>query len=69
MRRGLWAAWAAVLVAWTVAPTTTFPVHIHQALLPTDPFGIPVAKVLHVGAYAFLAGLAVPDGAPGAGAG
>jgi VanZ family protein len=58
MKRWLWAAWGACLAVWTVALTTTFPVHIHQAILPTDPMGIPVAKVLHVSAYAFLAGFA-----------
>ena len=43
---------------WTVALTTTFPVRVHQAVFPTDPLGIPVGKILHVAAYAFLAGFA-----------
>ena len=53
-----WAAWWLGLAAWTVALTTTFPVHIHQNYLP-DPPGIPLGKVLHVGAYAFLAALVI----------
>ena len=55
MKRWLWAVWCLGVVVWTVALTTTFPVHIKEALLPVDPAGIPVAKVLHVTAYAFLA--------------
>ena len=58
MKRWLWAAWGGCLAVWTVALTTTFPVYIHDAILPTDPAGIPVAKVLHFCAYAFLAGFA-----------
>ena len=58
MRRWLWAAWWLCLALWTVGLTTTFPVYVHRALLPVDPAGIPVSKVLHVTAYAFLAGLA-----------
>ena len=60
MKRWLWAAWWLGVAVWTVALTTTFPVHIHHAILPGgDPGGIPVAKVLHVTAYAFLAGFAL----------
>ncbi len=55
MKRWLWAAWWLILAAWTVALTTTFPVYVHQAILPRDPLGIPAAKVLHVTVYAFLA--------------
>jgi VanZ family protein len=49
-----WAAWWMFLAAWTVALTTTFPVEIHRRYLP-DPPGVPLAKVLHVTAYAALA--------------
>ena len=59
MKRWLWAVWWGILAVWTVGLTTAFPVRIHQAILPTDPFGVPVGKVLHVTAYAFLAGYAV----------
>src|SRR5438874_1333500 len=58
MKRWLWAVWWLGLAAWTIALTTTFPVHVKHALLPEDPGGLPVAKVLHVAAYAFLAGFA-----------
>ena len=58
MKRWLWAVWWGILALWTVGLTTTFPVHVHQAILPKDPFGVPVGKVLHVTAYAFLAGYA-----------
>ncbi len=59
MKRWLWAVWWGILAVWTVGLTTAFPVRIHQAILPTDPFGVPVGKVLHVTAYALLAGYAV----------
>ncbi len=58
MKHWLWAAWWGILAVWTVALTTTFPVRVHQAVFPTDPLGIPVGKILHVAAYAFLAGFA-----------
>ena len=58
MKRWLWAVWWLGLVAWSVALTTTFPVHIKETLIPVDPAGIHVAKVLHVCAYAFLAAFA-----------
>jgi VanZ family protein len=58
MKHWLWAVWWLGLAVWTVALTTTFPAHVHQAILPQDPPGVPVAKVLHVAAYAFFAGFA-----------
>lgn len=58
MKRWLWAAWWLAVIVWTAALTTTFPVHVKEAVLPHDPGGIPVSKVLHVAAYAFLAGFA-----------
>jgi hypothetical protein len=59
MRRWLWIAWWLCVALWTAALTTTAPVHIHQALLPEDPWGLPVSKILHVSAYAFLAAFAM----------
>ncbi|HVS39737.1 MAG TPA: VanZ family protein [Gemmataceae bacterium] len=59
MKRRWWVVWLLCLAVWTVALTTTFPVYIHRALLPQDFLGVPVAKILHVSAYAFLAGFAV----------
>ena len=56
MKRWLWVGWWVAVAVWTVALTTTFPVHVKEALLPHDPGGVPVSKVLHVVAYAFLAG-------------
>jgi VanZ family protein len=59
MKRWLWAVWGLLLAGWTVALTTTFLVHVKHDVLPVDPYGIPLAKVLHVCAYAFLAGFAL----------
>ena len=58
MKRWLWAVWWLCVTVWAAALTTTFPVHIKEAVFPHDPGGVPVAKVLHVAAYAFLAGYA-----------
>jgi VanZ family protein len=58
MKRWLWAVWWLGVLVWSVALTTTLPVHIKEAVLPVDPAGIHVAKVLHVTAYAFLAAFA-----------
>ncbi len=55
MKRALWTVWWLAVVVWTVALTTTFPVHIKETVMPVDPAGIHVAKVLHFCAYAFLA--------------
>jgi VanZ family protein len=59
MKHWLWVLWWLCLAVWTVALTTTFPVHVHLAILPADPLGVPVGKVLHVAAYACLAAFAV----------
>ena len=56
MKRWLWAGWWLAVAVWTVALTTTYPAHVKEAVIPHDPGGVPVAKVLHVAAYAFLAG-------------
>jgi hypothetical protein len=58
MKKWGWVVWWVGVAAWTAALTTTEPVHIHETFL-RDPPGIPLAKVLHVTAYAFLAALAV----------
>lgn len=57
MKQWLWVVWWLGVALWTVALTTTFPVHVHNAILPEDPWGLPVGKILHVSAYAFLAAL------------
>lgn len=56
MKRWLWVGWWVAVAVWTAALTTTLPVHVKEAVLPHDPYGVPVSKVLHVVAYAFLAG-------------
>lgn len=65
MKRWLWAGWWLAAAVWTAALTTTLPVHIKEAVLPRDPGGVPVSKVLHVAAYAFLAGSAACLRPPG----
>jgi VanZ family protein len=60
MTRWLWSAWVLCLALWTVALLTTFPVYVREQALPSDEaVGLPVAKVLHVSAYAFLAAFAL----------
>ena len=59
MKRWLWAVWWLGVVVWSVALTTTFPVHIKEALLPVEPgraFTSP--KCCTFRAYAFLAAFA-----------
>jgi VanZ family protein len=54
--RGLgwrWLAWWVCVAVWTAALLTTYPVKIKEAVLP-DVAAFPVAKTLHVCAYAFL---------------
>ncbi len=51
----LWAAWLILLVLWTLALVTPYPVQIRDQVLPHE-VGFPASKVLHVSAYAFLAG-------------
>jgi VanZ family protein len=58
MKRWLWVVWVLGLAVWTVALTTAFPAQIKEALIPVDPPFFPINKVLHVAAYAFLAGFA-----------
>jgi VanZ family protein len=57
MKYGIWVLWGLFLAAWTAALVTSEPVRIHDQYLH-DPWGIPLGKVLHVGAYAFLAATA-----------
>jgi VanZ family protein len=57
MKYTFWALWGLFLAAWTAALVTSEPVRIHDQYLH-DPWGIPLGKVLHVGAYAFLAATA-----------
>jgi VanZ family protein len=52
-----WGAWLAALAAWTVALLTPQPVEVGRRVLPEGTL-FPAAKVLHVGAYAFLAATA-----------
>jgi VanZ family protein len=48
--------WGLLLLGWTAALLTTYPVHVAHAALP-PPAQFPTAKVLHVSAYAVLAAL------------
>jgi VanZ family protein len=50
--------WGLLLVLWTIALLTPQPVQVAQAVLP-DTFEFPISKLLHVTAYAVLAGLGV----------
>ena len=59
MKRGLWVAWWFCLAVWTAALTTTAPVHVYQAILPEGLWSLPVSKILHVSAYAFLTAFAM----------
>ncbi|MGH7225402.1 MAG: hypothetical protein ACRELF_19455, partial [Gemmataceae bacterium] len=49
--RGL--GWLLCLGLWTAALLTTYPVAVNNAVTP-EPMRFPVAKLLHVSAYAFL---------------
>jgi VanZ family protein len=53
---GALVVWCALLVLWTVALLTPDPVQVARAVLP-DELEFPVAKLLHVCAYAALAAL------------
>jgi VanZ family protein len=54
---GRWSFWCVCVGVWTAALLTTYPVEVSRRVLPSD-FQFPTAKVLHVGAYAFLTVLA-----------
>ena len=41
MKRWLWVGWWVAVAVWTAALTTTFPVHVKEALLPTTPAASP----------------------------
>lgn len=53
----LWAIWLVLLSIWTLALVTTYPAQIKQQVLPREA-SFPASKMLHVSAYAFLAGFA-----------
>jgi VanZ family protein len=57
MTRWRWSIWLTFLTLWTLALLTPHPVYISKAVLPAHA-QFPVAKCLHVGAYAFLTVLA-----------
>ncbi len=53
----LWCIWILCVGLWTCALLTTFPVHVKDAVL-APATGYDASKLLHVSAYAFLAGFA-----------
>jgi len=53
----VWLVWLLCLCIWTLALLTSFPVQVKDAVLPPQA-GYHASKLLHVGAYAFLAGSA-----------
>jgi VanZ family protein len=56
-RQVVWFIWLLCLCLWTLALLTSLPVQVKDAVLPPQA-GYHASKLLHVGAYAFLAGLA-----------
>jgi VanZ family protein len=59
----VWFIWLLCLCLWTLALLTSFPVQVKDAVLPPQA-GYHASKLLHVCAYAFLAGFAawlLPD--------
>ena len=63
--RRRWLIWSLCVLVWTAALVTPYPVHAGRAVLPAGSH-FPIAKLLHIGAYAFLtvlsAWLGVRDG-------
>jgi VanZ family protein len=56
-RTVVWLIWLSFLCLWTLALLTSFPVQVKDAVLPPQA-GYHASKLLHVCAYAFLAGFA-----------
>ena len=49
----LWVIWVILLLAWTFALVTPYPVQAGQKMLPPEAT-FPISKLLHAGMYAFL---------------